>query len=46
MANLALQVADRAYVLENGRIVKAGSAQELRSDPGLEAAYLGEGALA
>lgn len=46
MANLALQVADRAYVLENGRIVKAGSAQELRSDPGLEAAYLGEGAVA
>jgi branched-chain amino acid transport system permease protein len=46
MANLALQVADRAYVLENGRIVKAGSAAQLRDDPDLEAAYLGEGALA
>ncbi|WP_249672905.1 branched-chain amino acid ABC transporter ATP-binding protein/permease [Pseudomonas abieticivorans] len=46
MANLALQVADRAYVLENGRIVKAGTAAELRDDPALEAAYLGEGAVA
>lgn len=44
MANLALQVADRAYVLETGRIVKAGSAEDLRGDPELEAAYLGEGA--
>ncbi|MBU1332821.1 MAG: ATP-binding cassette domain-containing protein [Gammaproteobacteria bacterium] len=44
MANLALQVADRAYVLETGRIVKSGSAEALRGDPELEAAYLGEGA--
>ncbi|QNH02144.1 ATP-binding cassette domain-containing protein [Pseudomonas sediminis] len=44
MANLALQVADRAYVLETGRIVKSGSAAELRNDPELEAAYLGESA--
>lgn len=42
MANLALQVADRAYVLETGRIVHAGSAESLRNDPELEAAYLGE----
>lgn len=42
MANLALQVADRAYVLETGRVVKAGTAAELRNDPELEAAYLGE----
>ncbi|UQY34137.1 ATP-binding cassette domain-containing protein [Pseudomonas fulva] len=41
MANLALQVADRAYVLETGRIVKSGSAEALRGDPQLEAAYLG-----
>jgi len=41
MANLALQVADRAYVLETGRIVKSGSAEALRGDPELEAAYLG-----
>ncbi|MEH6493424.1 MAG: ABC transporter ATP-binding protein [Halopseudomonas sp.] len=43
MANLALQVADRAYVLETGRIVKSGSAEALRGDRELEAAYLGEG---
>lgn len=42
MANLALQVADRAYVLETGRIVHSGPAAELRNDPELEAAYLGE----
>ncbi|QCI12403.1 ATP-binding cassette domain-containing protein [Pseudomonas putida] len=46
MANLALQVADRAYVLETGRIVKHGSAEALRGDPQLEAAYLGTGAAA
>ncbi len=46
MANLALQVADRAYLLETGRIVKSGSAEQLRSDPELAAAYLGEGAAA
>ncbi|MNI78201.1 High-affinity branched-chain amino acid transport ATP-binding protein LivF [compost metagenome] len=46
MANLALQVADRAYVLETGRIVKQGSAEQLRGDPQLEAAYLGAGAAA
>ncbi|WDY60454.1 branched-chain amino acid ABC transporter ATP-binding protein/permease [Pseudomonas sp. PSKL.D1] len=46
MANLALQVADRAYVLETGRIVKQGSAEALRGDPQLEAAYLGAGAAA
>lgn len=42
MANLALQVADRAYVLETGRVVHSGSAEELRNDAELEAAYLGE----
>ncbi|MGS2743517.1 branched-chain amino acid ABC transporter ATP-binding protein/permease [Halomonas sp. LS-001] len=41
MANLALQVADRAYVLETGRIVHSGDAATLRNDPELEAAYLG-----
>ncbi|MBP5946966.1 MULTISPECIES: branched-chain amino acid ABC transporter ATP-binding protein/permease [unclassified Pseudomonas] len=43
MANLALQVADRAYVLETGCIVKSGSAAQLRGDNELAAAYLGEG---
>jgi len=41
MANLALQVADRAYVLETGRIVKSGSAEQLLSDPTLAEAYMG-----
>ena len=41
MAALALTVADRGYVLEQGRVVTAGSAAELTADKGLEAAYLG-----
>jgi len=41
MANLALQVADRAYVLETGRVVKSGTAEQLLSDPKLEEAYMG-----
>ena len=42
MANLALQVADRAYVLETGCVVHSGKAESLRNDPELEAAYLGD----
>jgi ABC-type branched-subunit amino acid transport system ATPase component len=41
MARLALTVADRGYVLESGRIVRAGAADALARDPALEAAYLG-----
>jgi branched-chain amino acid transport system ATP-binding protein len=41
MAVLALTVADRGYVLELGRIVRADSASRLADDPELEAAYLG-----
>ncbi|WP_246685079.1 branched-chain amino acid ABC transporter ATP-binding protein/permease [Methylobacterium sp. WL69] len=41
MAALALTVADRGYVLEQGRVVTRGSAAELAADKGLEAAYLG-----
>ncbi|TCT03904.1 branched-chain amino acid ABC transporter ATP-binding protein/permease [Aquabacter spiritensis] len=41
MAALALTVADRAYVLESGRVVQAGSAADLAGDATLEAAYLG-----
>jgi branched-chain amino acid transport system ATP-binding protein len=41
-ARLALQTADRAYVLVNGRVEIEGSAAELRSDLGeLERSYLG-----
>ncbi|WP_375690084.1 ATP-binding cassette domain-containing protein [Pseudooceanicola sp. LIPI14-2-Ac024] len=43
MATLALAVADRGYVLEQGRIVAQGSAAELRRDDALIAAYLGGG---
>ena len=39
--SLALDIADRGYVLEAGRVVRVGSAQELAGDPALEAAYLG-----
>jgi branched-chain amino acid transport system permease protein len=46
MANLALQVADRAYVLETGQVIKSGTAAELHEDGELAAAYLGEGACA
>ncbi|CAA2107860.1 High-affinity branched-chain amino acid transport ATP-binding protein LivF [Methylobacterium bullatum] len=41
MAALALTVADRGYVLEQGRVVATGSAAELCADEGLAAAYLG-----
>ena len=40
-ANLALDIADRAYVLEAGRIVLSGSAAELRADDAVRRAYLG-----
>jgi branched-chain amino acid transport system ATP-binding protein len=38
---LALEIADRGYVLENGRIVMSGPAAELRRDPAVRKAYLG-----
>jgi branched-chain amino acid transport system ATP-binding protein len=37
----ALEFADRAYVLETGRIVKSGPARELLDDPAVKKAYLG-----
>ncbi|MCO5312081.1 MAG: ABC transporter ATP-binding protein [Microthrixaceae bacterium] len=40
-ANLALDFASRGYVLEAGRIVSAGSADELRADDSIRKAYLG-----
>lgn len=41
MANQALAVADRAYVLETGRITTQGTGRELLKDPKVRAAYLG-----
>jgi branched-chain amino acid transport system ATP-binding protein len=43
-AFMALSVAHRAYVLETGRVVLAGPAGQLRDDPKVKSAYLGEGA--
>lgn len=40
-ANMALHVADRAYVIENGRITMEGSGRELLEDESVKAAYLG-----
>jgi len=41
-ARKALQVADYAYVLEMGKLVHAAPSAELRDDPRIVAAYLGE----
>ncbi len=40
-AHLALEIADRAYVMESGRIMLEGPANELRHDPQVENTYLG-----
>jgi branched-chain amino acid transport system ATP-binding protein len=40
-ANLALKTADRGYVLENGRIIMQGRADELLSNEDIQKAYLG-----
>ncbi len=40
-ANLALDIATRGYVLETGRIIAEGSAEELRNDDVVRRAYLG-----
>jgi len=37
----SLELASRAYVMENGRIVVAGSAAEIAANPALKHAYLG-----
>lgn len=40
-ANMALSIADKAYVIETGEIVLQGSAQELMNSPEVKKAYLG-----
>ena len=40
-ANMALHVADRAYVIENGRITMEGTGKDLLEDENVKAAYLG-----
>jgi branched-chain amino acid transport system ATP-binding protein len=41
-ANMALQLAHRAYVLQTGQVVLSGPAAELRRNPMIREAYLGE----
>ena len=41
-ANMALAIAHRAYVLETGKIVTSGNAQDLLNDAAIKNAYLGE----
>jgi len=41
-AKLALQIADRAYVMESGLITMSGHSKDLLHDPKVRAAYLGE----
>ena len=41
-AKKALEIADRAYVLETGKIVLSGDAKELMNDDSVKKAYLGE----
>ncbi len=40
-ALMALRTASRAYVLETGRIVLSGTAQEVAQNPDVKKAYLG-----
>jgi branched-chain amino acid transport system ATP-binding protein len=40
-AHAALDLADRAYVMETGQTVLEGAADELAADPRVQAAYLG-----
>jgi branched-chain amino acid transport system ATP-binding protein len=41
-AKLALQAADRGYVMDSGIITMSGDAKEMLNDPKVRAAYLGE----
>ena len=41
-ARLALQAADRGYVMESGLITMTGTAASMLDDPKVRAAYLGE----
>ena len=41
-AKKALSIANKAYVLETGKIVKEGKPKELLNDPVIRSSYLGE----
>lgn len=40
-AHMALQIANRGYVLQSGKIVLSDTAERLRKDPAVQATYLG-----
>ena len=40
-AAMALDLADRAYLIETGRVVLSGSAQDVKNDDAVRASYLG-----
>jgi branched-chain amino acid transport system ATP-binding protein len=40
-ARMALNIADRAYILQTGRIILSGRSAALRNNPAVQAAYLG-----
>ncbi len=40
-ASLALDLADRAYLIETGRVVLSGPAEDIKRDDGVRRAYLG-----
>ncbi len=40
-ATAALQLADRGYLLQTGRMISAGTSAELRADPAVQRVYLG-----
>ena len=40
-ANMALSIANRAYVLENGHITLSGDAKEISNNEAVKNAYLG-----
>ena len=40
-ANMSLNIADRAYVLEHGKIIISGTGKELLKNPRVMEAYLG-----
>ena len=42
MANQALKISDRAYVLKNGIFSSHGTAKEVQNDPSVREAYLGK----
>jgi branched-chain amino acid transport system ATP-binding protein len=39
--NAALELADRAYIMQTGEIVLSGPSVEIKGSPGLRRAYLG-----